>query len=171
MAILLEGVSLVFENKVLERKYPGGVLGFRAAWDNGSYCSDSTVSRIAYFETRDAYCSLAALQDHGLEVPSHFAADVAVFGHGGTPWVPCIWLQVDRDPDDLQICWHVTEEQGKLAVPRYFRRDVSLAGYGILGESTIGKRLARVGGKNGMSIYRDRESGVVMYGPRPLCRH
>jgi len=43
-----------------------GLLGFRIAWDNGSYCSDGTVCRIAYFETDDAMCAVMAMPDYGL---------------------------------------------------------------------------------------------------------
>ena len=93
MAVLLEGVSLVFENEVLEKKYPGGLLGFRAAWDNGSYCSDATVCRIAYFETDDTVCAVMAMPDYGLEISTRFAVDVAVFLHGEALWMHCLWLE------------------------------------------------------------------------------
>lgn len=48
MTILLEGKSLVFANEVLDNQYPGGTLGFRSTWDNGSFCTDGTISRISF---------------------------------------------------------------------------------------------------------------------------
>lgn len=172
MAVLLEGVSLVFENEVLERKYPGGVLGFRANWSNGSFCSDGTVSRIAYFETDDAFCTLMAMPDYGLDVSTEFAADVAVFIHGGAAWTPCLWLETSHAPESFQVCWHVTEEQGeRFAVPKYFRRDSCLARYRSLDELAIRKRLKLVGEENGEALYRDQKLGTLLCGPNPLSRH
>lgn len=172
MAVLLEGVSLVFENKVLKRKYPGGVLGFRADWSNGSFCSDGTVSRIAYFEPDDAFCALMAMPDYGLDVSTKFAADVAVFIHGGAALTPCLWLETSNAPESFHVCWHVSEELGeRFAVPKYFQHDSCLARYRNLDERAIRKRLELVGEKNGAALYRDQKLGTLLCGPSPLSRH
>ena len=172
MALLLEGVSLVFENKVLARKYPGGVLGFRADWSNGSFCSDGTVSRIAYFESDDAFCALMAMPDYGLDVSTEFAADVAVFIHGGAAWAPCLWLETNHSTENFQICWHANEEQGeRFAVPKYFLLDSCLARYRNLDQRAIRKRLELVGEENGAALYREQKLGTLLCGPSPLSRH
>lgn len=175
MTILLEGVSLVFKNETLEAQCSGGVFGFRAAWDNGSFCTDGTLSRISFFETGDAFCALVAMPDYGLEVSTHFAVDVAVFLHGGFPWAPCLWLEtsnVTSSKSEMQVCWHITEEQGsRFAVPKYFRANSSLARYGHLDEEAIMAKVKRVGEKNGVSIFRDEVSNNTFVGPSPLLRH
>lgn len=172
MTVLLEGVSLVFENDILDAQCPGGLLGFRAAWDNGSFCTDGTISRIAFFETDDGFCTLMAMPDYGLEVSTRFAADVAVFLHGGVPWVPCLWLETSHEDPGMQVCWHVTEETNhRIAVPRYFRPDASLARYGNLHEEVIMAKVTRVGEKNGVSQFRDAMTNHILAGPGPLRRH
>jgi hypothetical protein len=172
MTVLLEGISLVFENEVLDAQCPGGVWGFRSAWDNGSYCSDGKVSRISFFEKDDAFCTLMAMPDFGLEVSTHFAADVAVFLHGGAPWVPCLWLEASVGDAEMKVCWHVTEKQGtRFAVPPYFRQDGSLARYGHLDEAAITAKVTRAGEKRGVSLFRDESSKHIFAGPRPLRRH
>lgn len=171
MAVLLEGVSLVFENRTLEKKYPGGLLGFRTAWDNGSYCSDGTVCRIAYFETDDAICALMSMPDYGLDTSGRFAVDVAVFLHGGALWMPCLWLETRPDSDSVRACWHISEAAGKLAVPKYFRQESNLAQYCQLDEVAISKRLGQIGRYKDLGLYRDLKSRAVVFGPSPLCRH
>lgn len=172
MAVLLEGVSLVFENHVLERKYPGGVLGLRSNWSNGSFCTDGTISRIAYFKTDDAFCALMTMPDYGLDVSTEFATDVAVFVHGGTAWTPCLWLETIQTSENFKVCWHFTEDRGqKFSVPDYFQLDSCLARYGNLDELAFHKRLELVGEENGTTLYRDQLLGTVMSGPSPLSRH
>jgi hypothetical protein len=175
MTILLEGVSLVFKNDTLDAQCPGGVLGFQAAWDNGSFCTDGTLSRISFFETGDAFCALVTMPDYGLEVSTHFAADVAVFLHGGFPWVPCLWLETSNvmtSKSEMQVCWHITEEQGsRFAVPKYFRANATLACYRHLDEEAIMGKVTRIGEKNGLSLFRDEMSHNIFVGPRPLIRH
>lgn len=171
MAVLLEGVSLVFENMVLEKKYPGGVLGFRAAWDNGSYCTDGTVCRISYFEMDDAMCAVMAMPDYGLEISTRFAVDVAVFLHGGALWMPCLWLDTRQEADSMRSCWHSSEAAGRIAVPKYFRQESNLAQYCQLDEVAISERLGQIGRYKDLGLYRDLKSRAVVFGPSPLCRH
>ena len=44
MAILLEGITLVFENSTLESRHPNGLYGFISNQDRGSFCNDGTIS-------------------------------------------------------------------------------------------------------------------------------
>jgi hypothetical protein len=171
MAILLEGVSLVFENEVLEEKYPGGVRGLRKDWDNGSFCTDGTISRIADFESDDACCAFIAMPDYGLMVAFSHAADVAMFVHGGAAWAPCLWLETETTPANFQICWHSAAEQGDVAVPRYSRHGATLARYRGLSEESLKIRVSRAGQENGVSLFHDHQSDRLIFGPSPLARH
>jgi hypothetical protein len=105
MTILLEGMSLIFENRVLNERYPGGDKGFRLTWDNGSFCTDGTISRLSFFESNDGFCTLLSLPSFGLNVSSTVATDEAVFMHGGRPWAPCLWLETSPISDDHMSCW------------------------------------------------------------------
>jgi hypothetical protein len=172
MTVLLEGVSLIFANKVLEERYPGGILAFRSTWDNGSFCTDGSVSRLSFFESGDAFCTLMAMPDYGLEVSSRFAIDVAVFLHGGSPWVPCLWLETSYTNQGMRICWHCNEDKGeRFAVPQYYRAHTTLARYGNLAEVDFMIKVKRVGEKNGVSLFRDQLTNRIFAGPNPLRRH
>jgi hypothetical protein len=172
MTILLEGMSLVFANEVLDNQYPGGILGFRSTWDNGSFCTDGTISRISFFEIDDAFCTLMAMPDFGLDVSTNFAADVAVFLHGGAAWAPCIWLETAKSSDGMWVCWHIEEERGeRFAVPPYYRKHPTLARYGNLNEETIMATVARTTSSDGVSLFLDRKTNELLAGPAPLRRH
>lgn len=68
MAILLEGMTLVFANETIEAKYPDGLYGFISNWDNGSFCTDGTISKISFFEVGDGLDVLMAMPSMGLEL-------------------------------------------------------------------------------------------------------
>ena len=115
---------------------------------------------------------LTAMPDYGLKVSTQFAADIAVFLHGGVPWVPCLWLDTSREGKEIQECWHITEDPGeRLAVPKYFRTADSLACYGHLSETLLMAKVTRFGEENGVSLFRDATSGHIFAGPGPLRRH
>ena len=99
MALLLEGMTLVFENVILEAKHPDGLYGFISNWDNGSFCTDGTISKISFFEVDDGLDVLMAMPSMGLELGIEYAADVAVFMHGGGLRSPCMSNSMQYFPD------------------------------------------------------------------------
>jgi hypothetical protein len=172
MTILLEGMSLVFENRVLSERYPGGVHDFRRTWDNGSFCTDGTITRLSFFESDDGFCTLLSLPSFGLEVSSTVATDVAVFMHGCRPWSPCLWLETSPTGDGPSCCWYFEEKrEGRMSVPPYFQPSVGLSTFCHLGEHEIRSSIERNGVKNGISLFRDLETNKVFGGPGALTRH
>jgi hypothetical protein len=172
MTVLLEGMSLVFENRSLADRYPGGIAGFRLMWDNGSFCTDGTISRISFFESSDAFCTLMSLPDYGIEVSQSFATDVGVFLHGGRPWKPCLWLEVSLEGRGAHCCWHTNEAKDeRAAVPSYFRPGHPLVVYGNLDEESVMSRIVRVGDGNGRALFCDQSTNRIFAGPRQLQRH
>lgn len=172
MTVLLEGMSLVFENHVLNERYPGGTKGFRLAWDNGSFCTDGTISRLSFFESDDAFCTLMSLPSFGLQVSPTVATDVAVFMHGHRLWAPCLWLEASSAGDDHSCCWHFTEKrEARMSVPPYFEPTVGLSTRAHLDEQEIQKIVRRDGIVKGVSLFRDLGTNKVFAGPGPLTRH
>lgn len=161
----------MIENDTLDEKYVGGVYGFMRDWDNGSFCTDGIVSRISFFEERDAFCAWSSLKDRGLHVSERFAADVALFVDGSRAMSPCLWLETGWTFDGMSICWHTEVDPGKLAVPQYYREGASLAGYARLEKFEIKDRIALIDQLKGQGIYRDIESSRIIGGPLPLRRH
>jgi len=172
MTVLLEGMSLVFENHVLNERYPGGTKGFRLTWDNGSFCTDGTISQLSFFESDDGFCTLMSLPAFGLEVSSTVATDVAVFLHGCRPWAPCLWLEASEVEDEYSCCWHFTEKrEDRMSVPPYFQPAVGLSARWHLEEHEMRKIVRRNGIVKGVSLFRDVRTGKVFGGPGPLTRH
>jgi hypothetical protein len=171
MAVMIEGMTLVFENSTLEEKHPLGIYGFKKMWDNGSYCTDGTISRLAFFEAEDAFAVFHAMQDIGLETCMDFAMDVAIFSHGGGLWVPCVWLEHESVPKGYHYCWHAAEEVGKVSVPGYFRRGTTIAALQGMSGVEMRARLSRAGTQDKWAVLRDSSSEKIYLGPHRLERH
>lgn len=172
MALLFEGMTLVFENAILEAKHPDGLYGFIANWDNGSFCSDGTISKISFFEVDDGLGVLMAMPGMGLELGIKYAADVAVFMHGSGLRLPCTWLESKANSNGYIACYHYAEEIGKVvAVPRYFKKGPTLSKFQGLTGDEITERVSRLGNNAGIALFQDNQSKNMIYGPRQLCRH
>lgn len=171
MALLLEGMTLIFENSILEANHPDGLYGFIANWDNGSFCTDGTISKISFFEVDDGLGVLMAMPSIGLELGDKYAADVAVFMHGGCLRSPCTWLESKANSNGYTACYHYAEEFGEVAVPKYFRKGSTLSKFqGLTGDEII-ERVSRVGNNGAIALFQDNQSKNMIYGPRRLCRH
>jgi hypothetical protein len=172
MTVLLEGMSLVFENRVLDKRFSGGTKGFRMTWDNGSFCTDGTISRLSFFESNDGFCMLMAMPTYGLEVSTQFAIDVGVVLHGGRPWAPCLWLEISAENDGRWCCWSTAKGRSdQIFVPSYFRPGQGLASFGHMDEDDMRKGVVRAGEADGVSLFRDQVTSDIFGGPRPLRRH
>ncbi|PKO33648.1 MAG: hypothetical protein CVU34_11885 [Betaproteobacteria bacterium HGW-Betaproteobacteria-7] len=171
MAILLEGYSLVFRIDAIEQKYPGGTHGLVYDWNNGSWCSDGSLGRISYYAKDDAFCCLLALADRGLNIASTHAEDVALILHGGHPWAPCLWAEVETTPSGFVYCAHISDKPERIFFPGYFRRDWSLAHYAIQDEAVLARDVAPVIRSARGATYRDARLDKTFRGPGFLSRH
>ena len=172
MAILVEGMMLVFENSTLESMHPNGLYGFISNWYNGSFCTDGTISRLSFFEVDDGLNVLMAMPSMGLELGIKYAADVAVFMHGGGLRSPCTWLEYKTISNGYTACYHYAEEIGEvIAVPRYFKKGSTLSKFHGLNGDEITERVSRVSNNGGVAVFQDNQSKNMNYGPRQLCRH
>lgn len=171
MAILLEGYSLVFHIEAIELSYPGGTAGLVYDWNNGSWCSDGRIGRLSYYGKDDAFCCYIALADSGLDIRSTHAEDVAVILHGGHPWAPCLWADVETTPSGLVYCTHISEKPEKIVFPGYFRHDWSLAHYATQDEAVLARDITTIARSTGGATYHDARLDRTFKGPGFLSRH
>ena len=171
MAILLEGYSLVFRIETVKQKYPGGTHGLVYDWNNGSWCSDGLIGRLSYYGKDDAFCCYSALADKGLAIGTTYAKDVALFLHGGRPWAPCLWAEVEMSPSGFVYCMHLSDKSEKIVYPRYFRHGLSLAHYAAQDEAVLARDVTPIVRSAGIATYRDERLDRTFRGPGFLSRH
>lgn len=171
MTILLEGCSLVFELERLEAKYSGGVLAFLWDWDNGSWCCDEFVGRLSYYSHGEAMFCASALGDQGIHMGKRYAEDIAIVMQGQRPLLPCLWAEVQIIGNRFCTCTHMNSEAETIKLPRYFRRDLSLAHYATLDSASLNKTVMPIGRRGKTTLYKDLQLDKVFPGPGQLSRH
>lgn len=171
MPILLEGYSLVFQIDAVERKYPGGTHGLAYDWNNGSWCSDGSIGRLSYYGKDDAFCCYVALADWGLHIGTTHAEDVALVLHGGHPWAPFLWAEVQTTPAGFVYCTHHDDKTEKIVFPRYLSREWSLAHYATEDEDVIARDVTPVVRSAGVATYHDARLDRTFRGQGFLTRH
>jgi len=112
-----------------------------------------------------------AMPSMGLELGDKYAADVAVFMHGGGLRSPCTWLESKANSNGCTVCFHYAEEIGEVAVPKYFKKGSTLSKFQGLTGDEITERVSRVANCSGFALFQDSKTTNMIYGPRQLCRH
>ncbi len=141
-------------------------------WNNGSWCSDGSIGRISYYGKDDAFCCYVALGDCGLglDIGTTHAEDVALFLHGGRPWVPCLWAEAETTPVGFVYCSHVSDDSERVIPAKYFRREWSLAHYAAQDEAVLTRDITPVVRSAVGATYRDTRLDRAFRGPGFLSR-
>lgn len=148
MALIVEGMTLVFLNSAIESQYDGGLQAFIKDWDNSSLCTDGFISKISYFEECDATAALISICKLGLNFAMDYAEDIAVFLHSGFLATPCVWLETNVNEMGHLECRHSLDKNMDVHIPDYFFIADNLANY-----------LGKAGDELSEFIYRVDEHG------------
>ncbi len=96
MSVLVECFSVVVQCAALERRYPGGMAGYRSDCANKTLCTDGSLVRVGFMAEADVpefpirVLGRAGLASADTDVPGAItvAADcVAVVEQGRGPWI------------------------------------------------------------------------------------
>ena len=118
MSVLIEAISVVIRNSTLEEKYPGGLLGYRAACPNQTFCADEHLSRVGFMVPEDVGDFVARLEKIGI-VPfvDDIAFEVVVVDQMIGPTTACDWIEGGRYAEGYSAAWLAGTEPGDLSAP------------------------------------------------------
>jgi hypothetical protein len=118
MSVLIEAISIVVPNDVLQGHYPQGVEGFARDCPNATFCTDGRISRVAFMSARDTGFFLQLLRACGLDYrPEGAAGGVIVVDQNTGPAQPCVWLEFGHNEAGIALAWHAGHRPGKPVVP------------------------------------------------------
>ena len=66
MAVLVEGISIIFKASSIMDKYPGGWKSFKAEVPNKTLCADGELIRIGFMSPDDVKAFIEDLTDYGI---------------------------------------------------------------------------------------------------------
>jgi len=152
MAVVLEAFDVVLLVEAIERNYPGGLVAFRDAAPNGSFCSDGDVCRLSFMNELDRAQFVLRLEPVGLTTRDGIAL-----------------VRADEDFENehlrcgryasVRAAWKIGGALDPLVVPLGYRPDSVFFQL----PDDVAEHLEYVGRRGGVETYRDRRTGRELY--------
>jgi hypothetical protein len=162
MSVLIEAISIVVPNDVLEARYPQGVEGLARDCPNATFCSDGRISRVGFMSARDTSFFLQVLRacglDHRAEGP---AADVLVVDQNTGPAQPCVWLEFGHNQAGVALAWHAGHPPGELVVPHGWDDD-RIDAFRCAPGTPFPRRLRYLRTEDSHDWFQDRRTGELL---------
>ena len=95
MAVRVSAASVIIRNSTVEERFPGGMAAFPQIVPNQTFCTDGTISRVAFMVAEDASRFIDRLVAGGIVLSLERAYDeIAVVVEGVGFRTHCNWLQL-----------------------------------------------------------------------------
>lgn len=171
--VLVEGITVLVRVDAIDRKLPGGRLGFMLFLPNATFRSDRELAALSFTTPADTKRFVDRLEHSGLAyVRDGRAADMVVAQQGFGFTVPCRWAAVLRIPwtarpgKEVMVAWKKGSAATSLVVPSGWTFDGSLSDQSMFIEAgRISEYLDYLRTEDGLDIYRDIQTGREMYLP------
>lgn len=171
MSVLAEALSLVVENRVLARRYPGGVKGFARDCPNASFCSDGRIARVGFLSPRDTRFFLGLLEACGLHWGgSSRIPEVAIVDQNVGLLHPCLWIEFGHAQEGLPLCWHAAHRPGRLVVPVDWQPEQSET-FETLPDIPFPRLMRYLRTEDRLDWYQNRRTGELLYVDSPFVTH
>jgi hypothetical protein len=160
MAVPVEGFTVVVRNSTIAAKYPGGLEAYERDCPNATFCSDGSLTRIAFMTPGDADEFVALLAAKRLTpYRDGVSEDVALVTSPQGPRRPCNWLELSRLGTD-PIVWLAGSDVGTLHAPPGWKPQHTLQ---WMSAEEAKRRLEFVRSQDNVDVYRDKETGKELY--------
>jgi len=173
MAVLIECTTVVIVKSSVERRFPGGLVGFQKQAPNSTSHSDGKLVAVSFMVPRDAQLFIGTLAEYGFANPwNSQSEDIVVVDPSAGLLTQCDWLRVDlrlfNGPDGkpfaATIAWLGDEEPTTFAVPeRWLPGRIEQISQPELEENYELVKTDRHASGAAVLAYRHRETGRVVY--------
>ena len=121
MPVMIEYINVIVTRKVLEEKYPGGIVAYERSGPYLTFCSDRYVTRVGFMGPQGVHWFVEKLESTGLRyIRDGRSEDIAVVDRLFGPCVPCDWLKSGNDPDDGPFVAHIEDDSPMISKPKPF---------------------------------------------------
>lgn len=171
MAVLVEGISVIFRVDAIEGKYPGGWEGFAKDCPNNSLCADGDLARVGFMSPKDTKRFVSSLASRGLTyLDDGEAVDLVVVDQQRGLAAPCDWTELGEVPapgtesEHVVACRAAGSEEQLLMTPDGWTYEESLsANFTFTDTESVPDRLEFLRHEDGVDVYRDKETGEEVY--------
>jgi hypothetical protein len=171
MAVLVEGISVIFRVDAIEEKYPGGWEGFARDCPNNSLCADGDLARVGFMSPKDTNRFVSLLSSRGLTyLDNGKAEDLVVADQQRGFAASCDWAELGEVPapgtasEHVVACRAAKSEEQLLMTPDGWTYEDSLsANFKFTEAESVPDRLEFLRHEDGVDVYRDKETGEEVY--------
>jgi hypothetical protein len=169
VSVLVEALSLVVPQKVLDVSYPGGAQAFLQRMLEPDIpmrrgVSDDHLVSVAFYNPEDARKATDILEEIGLvAVDDDAFYEFAFVDQEHGPTMPCPWLEFRRHPEGFSYCFAPGTDPTELHVPAGWEPEQSRA---LEREDIrdIPGRAVKLGEENGLETWLDMDTGRIIRG-------
>ena len=175
--VLIEAISVIINQSVIEDRYPGGIQGFKRDAPNNTYCADDHLVRIGFMTPVDVGDFCKHLEDYGFVYHvDGVSQDFIVVDQQTGPMVSCEWLFFGNafleDEKIRKIVFAAVPEEinGPFVGPQEFAEPKGWKWEGSLSQTFayvptehVDKSMTYLGHDNGLDVYFNHLSEKVNY--------
>lgn len=158
LAVLAEMFSVILQNSKIEAIYPGGLEEYKSVCPNATFCTDDEICRIGFMALTDAENFINSLERMGFRRDS---GAFALLDEGKGLLQPCAWIMFGR-VQGIAAAWLIGSQLKILvAQPGWSPRQRAASTY--ITHADLERDYERIGARDGVETYRNRESGELVY--------
>jgi len=166
MAVLVEALSVIVGNEVLEDLYPGGVEGYRNDCPNSTFCTDGHITCVKFMDLKDVNIFISQLEEHNLLFMHREKSwDIAVVDEAELLSTPCDWLKLDRNEDGIMFCWLSSLSPGEILAPEDWTKDRRVF---RIGPKELQENFRYIKTEDNLDVYEDCRTGKLHYKASPF---
>ena len=166
VAISVVAASVIVRNCTIEARFPGGMKSFVSSCPNQTFCTDGTISRVAFMAVEDARRFMNQLVAAGLAASVEEAhSEIALVTQGQGFMSVCNWLQLGLF-DGRSCAWLAGADRGNLCIPEFeLNSKIDTFNAGEFHETF---ELVSLRGNGKIEVYRHKKTGKKFYRGRPF---
>ncbi|MCD0463410.1 tetratricopeptide repeat protein [Roseiconus lacunae] len=164
MPVLLEGTAVVIRNDALDRCLDGGAADFHTIAPNSMSFGDGELSQASFMSPRDAEIFFEKLVLMGLRGEGDSPEVVLVDAHHQSVTPECEWLQLMEYKGNL-IASLVGNDSNVVVAPESWDPEQGPT-LQHMSADEVRDRLEFVRREDKVDVYRDRETGELLYSAR-----
>lgn len=169
MAVLIEGISVVVNDKDLSGADFKDWNEFLSIVPNDTVVSDSELIRVGFMNYSDAEAFIDVLEDRKVfHLEGERSKDIVIVDQQNGFLSPCDWAQFGKVEVEkgkvIAACRHVDSKLTKLFTPDNWVYERSLSATpSYISNSEVGDNMVFLRNENGVDVYLDYDSGKEVY--------
>jgi len=171
MAVLVEGISIIFKASSIIDKYPGGWESFKTEVPNQTLCADGELIRIGFMSPDDVKAFIEDLKDYEIiYIKNNKSYDLVVVDQIYGFASDCDWAEFgtidwDGDPNkEISACRMKDSKIDQIITPEGWEYDKSLRkNFKFVKTEEKYEKLVFLRHEDGLDVYIDSETGKEVF--------